>query len=74
MTETLVIPSATMQGSRVCLALTIIGDDVAESNETFAVVLAVNSTQDAIAGQSTVSVIILEDDGMKECILHAHNM
>lgn len=63
MTETLVISSSAVQGSRVCLPLVIIGDNVVEGNETFDVILAVNSMQDLIAGPSTVSVTILDDDG-----------
>lgn len=62
-TETLVISSSAVQGSRVCLPLVIIGDNVVEGNETFDVILAVNSMQDLIAGPSTVSVTILDDDG-----------
>ena len=57
------IPSSTVQGSRVCHPLAIIGDDVVEMNETFTILLVEDSLQDVVAGPSTASVTILDDDG-----------
>ena len=60
-----VIPSTTVQGQAVCVAaITILGDDLVEGNETFQLMIQPTNPLDMVlAGRSTVTVTIVDDDG-----------
>ena len=60
-----VIPSMTAQGQVFCVtAVTIVDDDIVEGNETFQLMIQPTNPLDMVlAGRSTVSVTIIDDDG-----------
>ena len=60
-----VIPSTTVQGQGVCVAaITILGDDLVEGNETFQLMIQPTNPLDmVVADRSTVTVTIVDDDG-----------
>ena len=53
-----------VNGSRHCVNVTISGDNIAESNETFIVELLAVSGPVTVGTTSNASVTILDDDGM----------
>ena len=61
-----IIPSTTTQGESVCVtAITILGDDTVEGNETFRVTLQPTNPNDMVpTSRSTATVTIVDDDGM----------
>ena len=65
LTSEVVIPYTTVQGQGVCeAAVTILGDYIVEGNETFQVMIQpINPLDMVLAGRSTVSVTIVDDDG-----------
>ena len=61
----LTIPSSSAVGDSTCQSVTIVGDDVLESDEIFTVILYPVNPEDSINGSSTSTVTILNDgDGM----------
>ena len=61
-----IIPSTTAQGESVCVtAITILGDDTVEGNETFRVTIQPTNPNDIVpTSRSTATVTIVDDDGM----------
>lgn len=61
----LTIPSSSVVGDSTCQSVTIVGDDVLESDEIFTVILYPMNPEDSITGSNTSTVTILNDgDGM----------
>jgi len=61
----LTILSSSVVGDSVCRSVTIVGDDVLESDEIFTVILYPVNPEDSIMGSNTSTVTILNDgDGM----------
>lgn len=60
-----VIPSTTAQGEGVCVAaITILGDDTVEGNETYHVTIQPTNPNDIVPrSRSTAAVTIVDDDG-----------
>ena len=60
-----VIPSTTAQGQGICVtAIAILGDTIVEGNETFQLMIQPTNPLDmVVAGRSTVTVTIVDDDG-----------
>ena len=64
LTSEVVIPYTTAQDQGVCVAVTILGDTIVEGNETFQLMIQPTNPLDMVlAGRSTVSVTIVDDDG-----------
>ena len=61
----MVIPSTTERGEGVCVAaITIIGDDSVEGNETFRVTIQPANPNDIVlTSESTANVTVIDDDG-----------
>ena len=57
----LVIPSTTPIGDSVCQIITIFGDDLHESNETFSVEF--NVVDNDVIDEDSAALTILDDDG-----------
>ena len=60
-----VLPSTTVQGQEVCVAaITVFGDDIAEGNKTFQVIIQPTNPLDMVSsGRNTTTVTIVDDDG-----------
>ena len=60
-----VIPPTTAQGQGICVAaITIVGDNLVEGNETFQLMIQPTNPLDMVlADRSTVTVTIVDDDG-----------
>ena len=60
-----VIPSTTAQGQGICVtAIAILGDTIVEENEIFQLMIQPTNPLDMVlAGRSTVTVTIVDDDG-----------
>ena len=60
-----VIPSTTVQGQAVCVAaITILGDDLVEGNETFQLMIQPTNPLDMVVpDRNAVTVTIVDDDG-----------
>lgn len=58
-----------MVGSVICQTITIIGDDVMEENETFAVVMTPENDFDDIIGLASVTITIPADGDGKVIVL-----
>ena len=59
--QTLNIPPTTPVGNSTCQQVTILGDTVAEDNETFTIMASVASP-DIIEQPATVNVTLMDDD------------
>ena len=61
----MVIPSTTAQGQGICVtAIAILGDTIVEENEIFQLMIQPTNPLDMVlAGRSTVTVTIVDDDG-----------
>ena len=58
-----VVPSTTAQGEGVCVAaITILGDDIVEGNETFRVTIQPINPNDIISTSGNTSTITIDDD------------
>ena len=60
-----VIPPTTAQDQGICVpAINIVGDNLVEENETFQLMIQPTNPLDMVlAGRSTVTVTIVDDDG-----------
>jgi len=67
-----VVPSTTVRGEGMCVAaITILGDDIVERNETFHVTIRPTNPNDIISTSGNTSTItIVDDDGMHEHYTH----
>ena len=59
----LTIPSLATVGNSVCHQITIIGDDIAEVDETLTIAISVANSNDVINGSDIITVTILDNDG-----------
>ena len=61
----MVIPYTTVQGQGVCVAaITILGDNVVEGNESFQLMIQPANPLDMVSpGGNTATVTIVDDDG-----------
>ena len=68
-TATIVFPIGSVNGSILCLFLTLTDDDKVEYNETFSITLTVDNPLDTINGGSTdqADVAIVDNDGTYLC-------
>lgn len=67
----LTIPSAATPGAVVCQAITVIGDDIMEEDESFTVTVTPQNSNDDITGSTTVTITIPDDGDGKQ--LYHHN-
>jgi len=70
-----VVPSTTVRGEGVCVAaITILGDDIVEGNETFRVTIQPTNPYDTVpTSGSTANVTIVDDDGTHK-LACCHNL
>ena len=60
-----VIPSITARGEGVCVAaITILGDDTVEGNETFRVTIQPTNPNDMVPTSGSTANVTIVDDGM----------
>ena len=60
-----ILPPTTVQDQGVCVAaVTILGDDIVEGNETFQLMIQPTNPLDMVSmGRNTTTVTIVDDDG-----------
>ena len=65
----LTIPSSTSVGINQCQSVTIVGDNIRESDEMFQILVTPVNPEDSITGPDTVTVTILDDgDGKSRLV------
>ena len=65
----LIIPSSTSVGGEQCQSVTIVGDNIRESDEMFQVLVTPVNPEDSITGPDTVTVTVLDDgDGKSQLV------
>ena len=65
----LTIPSSTSVGVEQCQSVTIVGDNIRESDEMFQVLVTPVNSEDSITGPDTVTVTILDDGDGKSWLV-----
>ena len=75
-TATIVFPIGSVNGSILCLFLTLTDDDRVEYDETFSITLTVDNPLDTINGNNTTQadVTIVDNDGTCLCWLRMYSV
>ena len=63
----LIIPSSSSVGAERCQSVTIVGDNIRESDEMFQVSVTPADSDDTVAGSSTFSITINSEPGDGMC-------
>ena len=61
--QMLIIPSSTSVGVDQCQSVTIVGDNIRESDEMFQVLVTPADSDDTVAGSSTFNITINSEPG-----------